>query len=159
MELRKAYESEIAAVSRIYDVVRNGKFCVWSEHYPTMEHARADFEAGCLYVLTEGEEILGCASVEPVAEDDDLPVWRVCDGRHKEVSRVAIAPAHSGHGYARIMMELLIAELKRDGVTSIHLLAAKVNIPAVKTYKSLGFEFIGECYRYGADYNVCEMVL
>jgi ribosomal protein S18 acetylase RimI-like enzyme len=159
MKLRKANESEIGQVADIYDLVRNGEFCVWSEHYPTGEHARADFEAGCLYVLTDGKELLGCASVEPVAEDDDLPFWRVCDGRHREVSRVAISPKHSGKGYARVMMEQLVAELKREQVSSVHLLAAKVNIPAVKTYKSLGFDFIGECYRYGADYYVCEMVL
>ncbi|MBE6616675.1 MAG: GNAT family N-acetyltransferase [Ruminococcaceae bacterium] len=159
MELRKANYGDVPSVSKIYDIVRGGEFCVWNENYPTMDDARRDFEAGCLYVLLKDGEIIGCASVEPVAEDDDLPFWRVNDGTHREISRIAIAPAHQGRGYARVMVELLTNELKNQGVTSIHLLAAKVNRPAVNTYRKLGYDFIGECYRYGADYFVCEKVI
>lgn len=159
MLLRKANSAEIATVSDIYDLVRNGETCVWNENYPTFDDAKKDFEAGCLFVFEDVGEIIGCASVEPVAEDDDLPFWRVCDGNHREISRIAIVPAHQGKGYAGIMVKLLMDELECQGVSSIHLLAAKANPPAVKTYKKLGFEFIGECYRYGADYFVCEKVI
>lgn len=44
-------------------------------------------------------------------------------------------------------------------VRSIHLLAVKKNTPVVRTYSALGFDFIGECHRYGADYYVCEKLL
>lgn len=159
MKLRKAKENEITVVSRIYDLVRDGEYCVWSESYPTVEHAKTDFEAGCLYVFENDGEIIGCASVEPVAEDDDLPFWKICDGTHREVSRIAIVPECQGRGYARIMVEQLVETLKTQGVRSIHLLAAKKNPPAMNTYCKAGFEFIGECFRYGADYFVCEKVL
>ena len=75
------------------------------------------------------------------------------------MSRVAVRPDHQGKGYARKMTEMLINKLKSEGVSSVHLLAAKKNLPAVNTYRSLGFEFIGECFRYGADYFVCEKIL
>ena len=159
MKLRKATEADILTVSEIYDLVRNGEYCVWSESYPTLEDAKRDYEARCLYVFEKDGDIIGCASVESVAEDDDLPFWKICDGTHREVSRIAISTAYQGRGYAKIMVEQLIEELKSQGVRSIHLLAAKKNPPAMNTYRKVGFEFIGECYRYGADYFVGEKVL
>ena len=159
MELLKANAADIAAVVTIYDSVRNGKFCVWNEYYPTIEHATSDFDAGCLYVLKCDGEVMGCASVEPVSEDDDLPFWKINDGTHREVSRVAIAPDHQGKRLSGKMMGMLMAELKKQGVSSIHLLAAKKNLPAFRTYQALGFDVVGECYRYGADYFVCEKLL
>ncbi len=159
MELIKATAADVQAVAEIYESVKSGEFSVWNENYPTADDASRDEAAGCLYILKDGGEIIGCASVEPESEDDDLPFWRVNVGTHREISRIAINPAHQGKGYAAKMTELLIDRLKEQGVTSIHLLAAKKNLPAVSTYRSLGFEFIGECFRYGADYFVCEKVL
>ena len=159
MELLKASAADIMSVVAIYDSVRNGEFCVWNEYYPTIEHATADLNAGCLYVLKHDGEVIGCASVEPVAEDDDLPFWKVNDGTHREVSRVAITPSYQGKGLSRNMMEMLMAELKKQGVLSIHLLAAKKNRPAFRTYQGIGFDVVGECYRYSADYFVCEKLL
>lgn len=159
MELVKADIVDVDAVVEIYEAVKGSEYCVWNEFYPTRRNAEEDVGCGCLYLLKDGGEILGCISVEPVSEDDDLEFWRVNDGRHREVSRVAIAPKHQGRGYARIMTELLVERLRGEGASSVHLLAAKVNLPACNTYQRLGFEFIGECHRYGADYFVCELVL
>lgn len=159
MELIKATAADVPAVVEIYDAVRNGQYCVWNENYPTVDDASRDCEAECLYILANNGEIIGCASVEPVAEDDDLPFWQINDGTHREISRIAISPDHQGKGYARLLTGLLVHELEKQGINSIHLLAAKSNLPAVKTYRALGFDFIGECYRYGADYYVCEKLL
>lgn len=159
MELIKATLEDTKTVAEIYESVKGGEFSVWNENYPTIEDAIRDEAAACLYILREDGETIGCISVEPVSEDDDLPVWKINDGTHREVSRVAVHPDHQGKGYAKIMTEMLIGKLKSEGMSSVHLLAAKKNLPAVNTYRSLGFEFIGECFRYGADYFVCEKVL
>ena len=53
----------------------------------------------------------------------------------------------------------MLEELKKEGVRSVHLLAAKMNPPALKTYLSLGFEILGECFRYGHEYYVCEKLI
>jgi ribosomal protein S18 acetylase RimI-like enzyme len=159
MEVKPASAADVEAVVNIYDTVRNSQLCVWSEHYPTGEHAARDMEAGCLYVLKHQGEVIGCASVEPVAEDDDLPFWKINDGTHREISRIAISPMHQGKRLAQKMVGMLLEELKAKGISSIHLLAAKKNPPAFRTYQALGFDFIGECHRYGADYYVCEKIL
>lgn len=159
MEFLRATSADISAVSALYDAVKGHEFCVWNEHYPTAEHAAQDEKAGCLYVLKERHEVIGCASVEPIAEDDDLPFWRINDGTHREISRIAISPMHQGKRLARTMVGALLAELQKEGVRSVHLLAAKKNPPAFRTYQALGFDVIGECHRYGADYFVCEKIL
>ena len=118
-----------------------------------------DEKASCLYVLKYDGKIIGCASVEPVSEDDDLPFWKINDGTHREISRIAISPEYQGKSLARIMVEKLICELKNQGISSIHLLAAKSNPPAFRTYQALEFDFIGECHRYGSGYFACEKIL
>ena len=148
----------IPCVLSLYEEAKKDEFCVWNEHYPTIEHVTADVMAKGLYLLVRGDDVIGCVSVESVPEDDDLP-WRICDGTHREVARLTIAPCHRGHGYASKMMLLLMEELQRQGARSVHLLAAKCNPPAYRTYRSLGFDFFGECYRYGTDYYICEKLL
>ena len=156
---RKADFSDTEKILALYDAVRGGSFCVWEAGYPNRERAEEDISSGGLYVLAQGGEILACASVEPETEDDDLPAWRICDGSHREVARVAVSSAHQGKGLAKKIMALLLCELRGQGVRSVHLLAGKKNTPAVRTYRALGFDFIGECRRYGAEYHVCEKIL
>lgn len=159
MKLIKASKNEFSHASNIYEAVKGGEFCAWDESYPTAERAMADAEAGCLYLLKSGKEIIGCASIEPISEDNDLPFWQINDETHREIARIAILPQHQGKGYARLMVGMLLDEMKTQGVRSVHLLAAKMNPPALKTYLGLGFEILGECYRYGHDYYVCEKLI
>ena len=156
---RKADFGDIEKILALYDDVRGGKFCVWDEGYPNRERAEEDISSGGLYVLETDGEILACASVEPKTEDDDLPEWRICDGTHREIARVAVVSAHQGKGLAKKIMSHLVEKLAADGVRSIHLLAGKKNIPAARTYRALGFSFIGQCHRYNADYYICEKIL
>ena len=159
LELILGNEADAEIASQIYDSVRGRGLTVWSESYPHLSDAIRDARAGCLYILRDNGANVGCCSVEPGAEDDDLPFWKICDGSHREISRIAVSFSCQGRGYAKTMVQMLIERLMAGGVRSIHLLCAKKNLPAVKTYRALGFEFIGECYRYGADYYVCEKLL
>lgn len=38
------------------------------------------------------------------------------------------------------------------------LLVSKVNLAAVGLYRSLGFDFVGDCHEYGIDFFACEKV-
>ena len=64
MVLIKGSTAHVEAVAKIYEEAKKGEFCVWSEHYPTAEHAHRDAECGGLYLLTDGDTVVGCASVE-----------------------------------------------------------------------------------------------
>ncbi len=159
MKLIKASINEYLCAAKIYEAVKGSTFCAWDENYPTADRARMDAEAGCLYLLKDSENVIGCASVEPISEDNDLPFWKINDETHREIARIAISPEHQGKGYAKSMVGILLDELKENGVRSVHLLAAKMNPPALKTYLALEFDILGECFRYGHEYFVCEKLL
>ncbi|MEI3152080.1 MAG: hypothetical protein V8S82_00130 [Eubacteriales bacterium] len=39
------------------------------------------------------------------------------------------------------------------------LLVSRVNLAAVGLYRSLGFDFVGNCHEYGIDFFACEKAL
>lgn len=49
-------------------------------------------------------------------------------------------------------------KLVEKGFNSVHLFVAKSNIPALKTYKSLKFDFSGECSMFGHEYFAMEYI-
>ena len=49
--------------------------------------------------------------------------------------------------------------LKNEGCPAVHLLAARANRAAVRTYEKLGFELCGECRMYDIDFYMYEKLL
>lgn len=158
-KLIRASYSDAAIAAMIYDRVRGKDGSVWDDGYPTLSHATADAEAGCLYLLYEGAIAVGCVSVEPISEDNDLAFWEIRDETHREISRVAIIPERRGRSLSGKMVSMLLELLRESGVRSVHLLCAVQNEAAKRVYESLGFVFRGECFRYGHDYLGYEMIL
>lgn len=158
LKLKKAEYGDVSYVAQLYDEAKKGKYCPWNELYPTKKEAESDYLHGCLYVLKNGNELLGACSVEPVAEDDDLEFWRVMEN-HCEIARVVVSPSYQGCGFGGIMIKKLCELLKNEGVRSVHLLVQVDNVPAISVYNSLGFEVLGKCERYGSTYFVSEKIL
>ncbi len=159
MIFRNARVDEREAVHAIYESVKGGEFCIWDDTYPTYFEIDGDMAANTLYVLDNGERIAGVLSVLPENEMDCFDCWRVHDGRQREIGRIAVSPDCRGRGLAGKMVESICALLTERGVSAVHISAAKVNIPAQKTYKRLGFEIMGQTHMYGADYLLLEKKL
>ncbi len=159
MIFRNARNEEREAIHAIYESVKGGEFCVWDETYPTYTEIDGDLAANTLYVLADGERIAGVLSVVPENEMDGLDCWKVKDGEQREIGRIAVSPDYRGHGLAGKMVESACELLKKSGASAVHISAAKINIPAQKTYRRLGFETVGEEYMYGADYLLLEKIL
>lgn len=158
LKLKKAEYGDVLNVAQLYEEAKKGKYCPWNEKYPTKKEAENDYLNGCLYVLKNGDKLLGACSVEPVAEDDDLEFWRVI-GNHCEIARVVVSPLYQGCGYGCIMIKKLCELLKREGVRSVHLLVQVDNVPAISVYNSLDFEILGKCERYGSTYFASEKIM
>ena len=62
-------------------------------------------------------------------------------------------------GLSVYLVESIITELKKQGVSAIHIAVAKENIPAQKLYKKTGFDFCGEADLYGHSFFLCEKIL
>ena len=60
-----------------------------------------------------------------------------------QITNVAIAPKYRGWGYGRALMESLIGEVKKMGVTAMTLEVRPSNTVALKLYESFGFKDCG----------------
>jgi ribosomal-protein-alanine N-acetyltransferase len=61
-----------------------------------------------------------------------------------EILTVAVAPSERGRGFGRLLMEDAIRRLYREGVAACFLEVDEANAAAVRLYRSLGFEVVGE---------------
>lgn len=159
MIFRRAEQAELGRVDELYRSVKGGKFCFWDEAYPGMEDIRHDFAADGLFVMLQGDRVIGACSVVPENELDALPFWTVSGGDCREIARVAVAESFQGRGVAAVMVSSVIAELSRQGCRMVHLAAAAGNLPALKLYKKTGFSVVGETEMYGGRYLLLEKAI
>lgn len=157
--LKSAHKNDLSEIAALYKSAIGQQGCTWSADYPTEDDMHNDFESNCLFSLYLGEKLIGAVSVEPKNELDDIKIWKISDGTHREIARVVISKEYQGMGYSKTMLSQLFELLSYGGYKSIHLLVCVDNVAAIKLYRSLGFEFIDECYRYGHDFYVCEKIL
>jgi ribosomal-protein-alanine N-acetyltransferase len=61
-----------------------------------------------------------------------------------EILTVAVASAERGRGRGRLLVEEALRRLYREGVSACFLEVDRANQPALRLYRSLGFEVIGE---------------
>ncbi|MDE5621013.1 MAG: GNAT family N-acetyltransferase [Ruminococcus sp.] len=159
MNLRKAVQTDINVVADIYKSVIGFNYSLWTEDYPTIQNVMQDFRNGNLYVFEDNNIIIGACSVESESVFENNDFWKINDGTQCEISRIVIAPEYQGNGYARIMVGNLIDILSENGFESVHLFVVKSNIPAVETYRNLGFDFSGECSMFEHEYFAMEYIV
>ncbi|MCQ2425848.1 MAG: GNAT family N-acetyltransferase [Lachnospiraceae bacterium] len=156
-KLRKATASDLNAVISLYRAAIGREGCTWNEFYPTREDAENDLSHGCLYVGTLGDEVMASVSVVP---ENELDGYVFFDGKNaREIARITVAKQYAGRGYAALLLRQLFERMKKDGVSSVRLLAAKGNAAALKTYENLGFSVRGEVSAYGNEYYAEELIL
>lgn len=158
MELRRSRHGEEETILSLYRSVLGEEFCVWNEYYPGMLEIRADLASGGLWLLCNGETILGAISAIRENEMDEMSCWHIRE-HAREIARVVIGKEYRGRGLAGEMVKLLLPILRREGAESVHLSAATGNLPAVRTYEKLGFERVGEADMYEGHYYLMELSL
>ena len=76
-----------------------------------------------------------------------------------EVSRVGVYQEFQNQGIARKLLVGVMEELKNRGYQAVHLLVAKDNVKALRSYDKLNFESVGECELWGHMYWCYEKAL
>lgn len=140
---RKATDGDLPAVLALYRSVLGTEGCTWNEDYPSEREAKGDLSSGGLYVFESDGKLIGAISVLSGEEFDGL----------------AVATEEQGKGRAKTVAREALKEAGKKGYTSARLLVSKVNRAAVGLYRSLGFDFVGECHKYGIDFFACEKLL
>ncbi len=97
------------------------------EPAPMLEDYAALIEAGEVWVLVEGEEVLGVL-VMRAAEDQLF------------VDNVAVAPGHQGRGLGRELVAFAEARARRDGLAEVRLYTNEKMHENLTVYRKLGFE-------------------
>lgn len=125
---------------------------IWNDYYPG-ECFLGDIENKNLYLLKKDKEIIGVSVMCPCDESGDEFKWTGTKN-NKFLTRFAINVDFLNMGYGKLMLKKMIDLAKNNGVESLRLAVAKVNIPAIGLYEKLGFkkvegsffnEFITEC--------------
>lgn len=156
---RKATDGDLPAVLALYRSVLGTEGCTWDEDYPSEREAKGDLSSGGLYVFESDGKLIGAISVLSGEEFDGLAGWRGESGGSCELSRLAVSTEEQGKGRAKTVAREALKEARKKGYTSARLLVSKVNRAAVGLYRSLGFDFVGECHKYGIDFFACEKIL
>ena len=157
INFRPATQEDATQVLFLYEAAKGDELCVWNESYPTSLEVEQDLETNNLYVLTDGEKVIGAISIVPENELDGFDCWICKAGR--EIARVVIDKAYQGQGLSFKMVESIESILQEKGHTSIHLSVVKTNIPAYNTYIKAGFSIVGEAQMYGNDYYLMEKAI
>lgn len=157
MIFRSAIPDDLPQIASLYRAAMVTPGCTWNENYPGSFELEHDFASGNLYVLSEGETVIGAVSVVFPNELDDVCAWEVQNAR--EIARVVISQDHQGRGLAAQMLPKLFGKLHQAGCDAIHLSVACCNAAAIKTYRHLGFAFLAQADLYGHQFYLCEKKL
>lgn len=157
-ELRAAAKDELSQIMKLYRSVVGSEGCTWDAFYPNEDTLLEDFEAGQLFVLRKGEQIVGAGSIVPENELDDLDCWEIKENA-REIARIVIAPEYQGKGYGKHLISKVCFKLKHTDRKAVHILVAKENRHALNLYRRVGFKYKGECHRYDLDFFAYEKIL
>ena len=110
----------------------------------------------CLYERMpepdERERLIGTISIDDDPEVEALSCWSEDLTPVAELSRLGVAAEYQNHGIARILLQEAMAELKSQGYKAAHILVAKDNVKALRSYEKLHFTTAGECELFGHSY-------
>jgi L-amino acid N-acyltransferase YncA len=158
MIFRKAESGEAAMIMALYKAAIGTPFRTWDESYPGETEITGDLSSGSLYVLEKDQELIRTIAVVPENELDDFDCWKIRENA-REFARVVLRQDQKHKGLSVYLVESIITELQKQGVSAIHIAVAKENIPAQKLYKKTGFDFCGEADLYEHSFFLCEKIL
>lgn len=158
MEFLQARAQDAPDVLKLYQSCIGLPGCTWNEYYPTDEDIQIDRAQGALYILRDGDAVIGAVSAGFKCELDGVCPWQARNNPG-EIGRLCISPARRGEGLgARLLREALMV-LRAKGFDGARLLVSPENPPALRLYKSAGFTRAGEAELYERRWQCMETQL
>ena len=181
MEFRRAEREEAGKILQLYRSLIGTEYCAWTEDYPTEREVEFDLSRNALFCLheitpesgrreqgpqgkapSEAENVMPQSDkkgklVGVISIDDDpqvraLPCWSSELTPVAELSRLGVAAEYQNRGIARILLQEAMEELKAQGYKAVHILVAKDNVKALRSYEKLHFTTVGECELFDHSY-------
>lgn len=114
--------------------------------YPTYETAEAALSRRDLFVLCEGEKVLGTAIINQIQGDVySGALWQhdVTDSEVMVLHTLAISPSAAGKGYGKAFVAFYEEYAVQNGCAELRMDTREGNIAARAMYKKLGYSEIG----------------
>lgn len=140
-ELEQVFQIFLEAKS---ELERNGIF-QWTNKYPSRAIIESDLNNEFLYILRQGEEIIGAVNISEQQESEyDAVKWAFDSSKVLVVHRLVVKPAYQGKGFAKQLMDFAEDFAKRNGYTSIRLDTYSKNNRSIDFYKKRNYVASGE---------------
>ena len=154
MMLVKATEKDFTPVCDLYqavcaDMLAHGLHQWRWGGYPSADMVQEDIEAGTLYVVREGEELLCAVCVIAADDREHSGINWLFGGKIGMFHRLAIAPAAQGKGLGKKVLADVIDLLRGMGCDCLRCDTFCENHRALALYRSLGMRDAGEVYYEG----------
>ena len=122
--------------------------------HPDDESLRAYIDNGEMYVLKDGEEIVGMVAVVMHQDSDYEPIAWAEDLENDEVATLhllAVCPAYRGRSLGAKILEEVTALALKNGQRAIRLDTLFCNLPAQHMYEKAGFTYRGKQNWYAGN--------
>lgn len=149
MEVRKAEESDIDAVAKIYSLIHDqeeaGKISVgWARAvYPTRTTAEEALKRRDLFVAWDHGQVVGAAIINQIQPDAyaQSPKWQPApDDQVMVLHTLVVDPRVSGHGYGKLFLEYYERYALDHGCHFLRIDTQAKNHVARNMYRKLGFK-------------------
>ena len=136
-------------ILRLYQSHIGREYCPWNAHYPGMEEIEFDLSRDSLFVMRHSQDgIIAAISIDQDEEVERLKCWTDALQPGGELSRLAVKGNMQNQGIAREMLLYGMDVLKERGYKSVHFLVNKSNEKALRSYRHLNCNVVGECFLY-----------
>lgn len=159
-QIRRAGKADFDAVVSFYkhvieDTREMEQYARWKcGQHPTDAMILNYIEQGVMYLLEEGQMILGAMAVTMSQSNDYHCINWSIDAADDEVAVIHILctnPHYQRQGIGKRMIRESIAIAQKEWKKAIRLDALAGNTPAHQMYRSLGFEYRGKQHLYAEN--------
>ena len=158
MQVRLSTAEDLPAITEIVDEAKaylhQQGIDQWQNGYPNADSFRTDIKNKVNYVLVNGQNVYGTASIIPGLE----PTYRkivdgswVSNGSYVTIHRIAIKDGYKGQHFAKYFFDYAIKLAKRLNCASLRIDTHADNLAMKKLLDSLGFRKTGIIYLENGD--------
>ena len=141
------------AIWALYRSLLGSPYGTWDEDYPTREIVEEDLANNDVLLLRLPEGGIGAAIVVEKSEEFEADVpWYPDVTRWCALGRLGVAHGLQGRGIARRMLTEAMARAKAEGYKAVRFLVGAHNVPALRSYATLGFEVCGHTRMWDEDW-------
>ena len=151
--IEMATKEDAAAIYALYRSLLREPYSTWDEDYPSREIVDEDLLHNDVLVLRLPEGGIGAAIVVEKGEEFEADVpWYPDVTRWCALGRLGVAHGLQGRGIARRMLTEAMARAKAEGYKAVRFLVGAHNVPALRSYATLGFEVCGQTRMWDEDW-------